>query len=79
MRCPAFLQVEFEVFVGGGAGAGGFAEGGVADVEGALDGFGAFEEVADGEELDAGVFAASCSRRAGRGKCRSRVSGGADE
>lgn len=44
---------------GGGAGAGGFAEGGVAGLEvGALDGFGSFEEVADGEELDAGELAA---------------------
>ena len=53
---------------GGGAGARGFAEGGVAGVEdGALDGFGSFEEVADGEELDAGEFAAICAGRARRG------------
>jgi hypothetical protein len=37
---------------------GGFLEGYVADVEGALDVFVAFEEFFDGEELDAGVFVA---------------------
>ena len=61
-------EVEGEVLGGGGAGAGGAAEGGVAGVEeGALDGFGSFEEVADGEELDAGILAALCAGRAGRG------------
>ena len=43
---------------GFGAAAGGFAEGDVADVEGALEALGAGEEAFDGEELEAGVFAA---------------------
>jgi len=48
-----------EVFGGSGTAPRSFFEGGVAGVEeGALDGFGSFEEVADGEELDAGVLAA---------------------
>jgi hypothetical protein len=52
---------------GFGAGAGGFLEGDVADVEGALDVLVAFEEVFDGEELDAGVFVAGGAGGAGRG------------
>jgi hypothetical protein len=52
------FEVEGEVFGFGVAVAGGFAEGSVADVEGALDGFVAFDEVFDGEELEAGVFRA---------------------
>jgi hypothetical protein len=51
---------------GVGAGAGGFAEGRVAG-EGALDVLFAFDEVADGEELDAGVFVAGGAGGAGRG------------
>jgi hypothetical protein len=44
-------EVEGEVFGGGGAVARGFFEGDVADVEGALDVFVAFDEVVDGEEF----------------------------
>ena len=52
-------EVEGEVLGGGGAGAGGFFEGDFADVEGALDVLVAFEEVFDGEELEAGVLVPS--------------------
>jgi hypothetical protein len=60
-------EVESEVGGGVGAGAGGFAEGDVADVEGAFDGFVAFEEVADGEDLDAGEFVAGGAGGSWRG------------
>ncbi len=53
-----------------GRGAGSFAEGDIADVEGALDGLVAFDEVFDGEELDAGVFVPAARRP---GECRSRL------
>jgi len=49
-------QVEGEILGGVRAGAGSFFEGYVADVEGTLDVFVAFDEVFDGEELDAGVW-----------------------
>ena len=54
VRCKWKRQISFRF----GAGAGGFFEGDFADVEGALDVFVAFEEVFDGEELEAGVAAA---------------------
>ena len=54
------MIAEVEGEVGGcvGAAAGGFFEGYVADVEGALEVLGAGEQAFDGEELDAGIFAA---------------------
>lgn len=52
------VEVEGEVGGGCGAGAGGLSEGDVADVEGAMEVFGAGDEALDGEELEAGVAGA---------------------
>ncbi|HEX9198215.1 MAG TPA: hypothetical protein VF865_01555 [Acidobacteriaceae bacterium] len=56
MRLVVASQVEGEILGGVRAGAGSFSKGYVADVEGTLDVFVAFDEVFDGEELDAGVW-----------------------
>jgi hypothetical protein len=46
-------EIEGEVLGGSAFGAGGFAEGDVADVEGAFDALVAFEQVLDGEDNNA--------------------------